>query len=89
MFPLPSPPSLIVYTMHIEHKWPGKCNDTSGTQKRASTHGRWCLRKKLKVLSSSIHRVVGRESIHNVDSINTALLGIVMYKKCYYRWVPP
>ena len=38
MFPLPSPPSLIAYTMHIEHKWPGKSsqmNDTSGTQIKA------------------------------------------------------
>ena len=32
--------------------------------------------KDLKVLSSSIHPGVGHESIHNVDSINTALLGI-------------
>ena len=36
--------------------------------------------KDLKVLSSSIHPGVGRESIHNVDSINTALLGIDIYK---------
>ena len=42
--------------------------------------------KYLKVLSSNIHPGVGRESIHNVGSINTALLGI---EKCYYRWVPP
>ena len=42
MFPLPSPPSLIVYTMHIEHKWPGKSsqmNDTSSTQKIARYMG--------------------------------------------------
>ena len=36
--------------------------------------------KDLKVLSSSIHPGVGRESIHNVDSINTALLGIDISK---------
>ena len=41
--------------------------------------------KDLKVLSSSIHPGVGRESIHNEDSINTALLGIDIYKKIYYR----
>ena len=42
MFALPSPPSLIVYTMHMEHKWPGKSsqmNDTSGTQKIARHMG--------------------------------------------------
>ena len=42
MFPLPSPPSLIAYTMHIEHKQPGKSsqiNDTSGTQKIARHMG--------------------------------------------------
>ena len=42
--------------------------------------------KDLKVLPSSIHPGVGRKSIHNE---NTALLGIDVYKKCYYRWVPP
>ena len=37
--------------------------------------------KNLKVLSSNIHPgVVGRESIHNVGSNNTALLGIDIYK---------
>ena len=45
--------------------------------------------KDLKVLSSSIHPGVGHKSIHNEDSINTALLKIDIYKKCYYRWVPP
>ena len=35
--------------------------------------------KDLKVLSSGIHPGVGHESIHNVDSINTALLGIDIY----------
>ena len=45
--------------------------------------------KDLKVLSSSIHPWAGRKSIHNEDSINTALLGIDIYQKCYYRWVPP
>ena len=30
--------------------------------------------------SSSIHPGVGYESIHNVDSINTAFLGIDIYK---------
>ena len=44
--------------------------------------------KDLKVLPSSIHPGVGRKSIHNEDSINT-LLKIDIYKKCYYRWVPP
>ena len=42
MFPLPSPPSLIACTMHIEHKRPGKSsqmNDTSGTQKIARHKG--------------------------------------------------
>ena len=42
MFPLPSPPSLIAYTMHIEHKWPGKSsqmNNTLGTQKIARHMG--------------------------------------------------
>ena len=42
MFPLPSPPSLIAYTMHIEHKWLGKSsqmNDTLGTQKIARHMG--------------------------------------------------
>ena len=42
--------------------------------------------KNLKALSSNIHPGVGRKSIHNIGSINTALLGI---EKCYYRWVPP
>ena len=42
--------------------------------------------KNLKALSSNIHPGVGRESIHNIDSISTSLLGI---EKCYYRWVPP
>ena len=42
--------------------------------------------KNFKALSSNIHPGVGHESIHNVGSINTALLGI---EKCYYRWVPP
>ena len=37
--------------------------------------------KDLKVLSSSIHPGVGHEDIHNVDSINTALLGINRYNK--------
>ena len=43
MFPLPSPPSFIAYTMHIEHKWPGKSSqmndNTSGTQKIARHMG--------------------------------------------------
>ena len=42
--------------------------------------------KDFKALSSNIHPGVGRKSIHNIGSINTALLGI---EKCYYRWVPP
>ena len=37
--------------------------------------------KDLKVLSTSIHPRVGRDSIHNVDSISTALLGIDVYTK--------
>ena len=52
--------------------------------------------KDLKVLSSSIHPWVGRESIHNEDSINTALLGIDIYviidgyhPKCVYILCPP
>ena len=32
--------------------------------------------KNPKALSSNIHPGVGRESIHNIGSINTALLGI-------------
>ena len=42
MFPLPSPPSLIAYTMPIEHKRPGnysQMNDTSATQKIARHMG--------------------------------------------------
>ena len=54
--------------------------------------------KDLKVLPSSIHPGVGRKSIHNEDSINTALLGIDIYKnviidgyhpKCVYILCPP
>ena len=81
MFPLPSPPSLIACGMQIEHKWPGKSsqmNDTSGTQKIARHMGGGGY---LKILSSSIHPGVGCKSIHNVDSSNTAFLGIDIYKK--------
>ena len=42
MFSLPLPPSLIAYTMHLEHKRPGKysqMNDTSATQKIARHMG--------------------------------------------------
>ena len=35
--------------------------------------------KNLKALSSNIHPGVERENIHNVGSINTALLGIDIY----------
>ena len=53
--------------------------------------------KDLKVLSSSIHPGVGHESIHNTDSINTALLGIYTknvitggyHLKCVYTLSPP
>ena len=53
--------------------------------------------KNLKALSSNIHPGVGRESIHNVGSINTALLGIDICKnaiidgyhpKCVYTLCP-
>ena len=73
-------------------------NDTSGTQEIARhMHGRWCLMKDLKVLSSSIYPGVRHESIHNVDSINTALLGIYTknviidgyHPKCVYTLCPP
>ena len=36
--------------------------------------------KNPKALSSNIHPGVGRKSIHNIGSINTALLRI---EKCY------
>ena len=85
-----SPPSLIACGMQIEHEWPGKSskmNDTSGTQEIA---------RHMEVVPdegsqgpSSIHPGVRLESIHNVDSINTALLGIDIYKKCYHTCIPP
>ena len=51
--------------------------------------------KNLKALSSNIHPGVGHESIHNVDSINTTLLGIEnviidgYHPKCVYTLCPP
>ena len=39
--------------------------------------------KDLKALSSNLHPEVGRKSIHNVGSINTALLGIDSACTCH------